>query len=97
MSRTSTHQSPGGDRRQDPGPGREPIAITGLGLRLAGGVRSVDDLWRVITRREDLVGDVPEARFAPYAAVSPAHAAAVRDTWRRGAYLDDVAGFDAAF
>ncbi|MEU4770298.1 type I polyketide synthase [Actinosynnema sp. NPDC023794] len=95
MGHLPTHQAQEGARR--PGSGHEPIAITGLGLRLAGGVRSVDDLWRVITRQEGLVGDVPEARFAPYAAVSPAHAAAVRDTWRRGAYLDDVEGFDAAF
>ncbi|GAA2974367.1 type I polyketide synthase [Streptomyces enissocaesilis] len=75
----------------------ESVAIVGMGLRLAGGVRSADDLWQVMSTGRDVVGLVPEGRFAPYAAASPAHSAGVARTWRRGAFLDDVAGFDASF
>ena len=75
----------------------EPIAVVGLGCRLPGGVRDETTLWRVLAEGTDTVGEVPAERW---------DAQALYDTdpdrpgtmWTRaGGFLDDVAGFDAAF
>src|SRR5579872_4529364 len=41
---------------------REPIAIIGMSCRYPGGVRSPDDLWRLVEDGQDAVGALPTNR-----------------------------------
>ncbi|MBO3747480.1 SDR family NAD(P)-dependent oxidoreductase [Streptosporangiaceae bacterium NEAU-GS5] len=72
----------------------EPIAVIGIGCRLPGGVDSPARLWEFLRRGGDAVGEVPHGRWDEYAAADPA---LVARTTRFGAFLEDVAGFDAPF
>ncbi|MEV4339053.1 SDR family NAD(P)-dependent oxidoreductase [Streptomyces sp. NPDC049590] len=71
--------------------GRQPIAVVGIGLRLPGGIDTVNGYWEALAAGRDLVGPLPEERKGPFA-----------DAWaglpQRGGFLDgDVLGFDAEF
>ncbi|WP_326953835.1 SDR family NAD(P)-dependent oxidoreductase [Amycolatopsis sp. NBC_01286] len=70
----------------------EPIAIVGVGCRLPGGVGSPAQFWRFLDAGADGIGEVPAGRWESFA---PADALAGLP--RRGGFLGDVAGFDAAF
>ncbi|MCR6485182.1 acyltransferase domain-containing protein [Amycolatopsis sp. OK19-0408] len=70
----------------------EPIAIIGLGCRLPGGIDSPAAFWRFLESGGDGIGEVPEGRWETFAA-----AADFAGVPPRGGFLDDVAGFDAAF
>ncbi|MEV4732654.1 SDR family NAD(P)-dependent oxidoreductase [Saccharopolyspora sp. NPDC049426] len=70
----------------------EPIAIVGLGCRLPGGVNSPQDFWRLLDGGREAIRDLPEGRWTDFAPAEDWH-----DLPRRGGFLDDVAGFDAAF
>ncbi|MBB4984811.1 type I polyketide synthase [Streptomyces nymphaeiformis] len=79
-------------------PEREPIAVIGIACRLPGGIDSPEQLWERLSNGEPVVGDLPADRWAE--AVARGGAAARRvlaDTPSRGAYRDDIAGFDAGF
>lgn len=76
--------------------GAEPIAVIGMGCRLPGAAGSPAEFWDLLARNADLSSDLPENRWADHGSHS-ADAAAMRDTVRRGSFLDDIAGFDAAF
>ncbi|SDI17048.1 type I polyketide synthase [Nonomuraea jiangxiensis] len=75
----------------------EPIAIVGVACRFAGGVDSPDKLWSLLRAGGDTIGELPDGRWDWYASQGRGHAAVVRDVPKRGAYLDDVQGFDADF
>ena len=75
----------------------EPVAIVGMACRFAGGVDTPQAFWRLLRDGGDVIGKVPDGRWDGYAARGPEHAAVVRRTTAFGAFLDDVAGFDAAF
>ncbi|MEU4303825.1 type I polyketide synthase, partial [Kitasatospora aureofaciens] len=78
------------------GKGREPIAVVGIGCRYPGGVRSPEDLWRLVESGtdgisafpadrgwecEELIGPGPDGEEATYA--------------REGGFLHDAGAFDA--
>ncbi|MET7307227.1 MULTISPECIES: type I polyketide synthase [unclassified Streptomyces] len=81
----------------DEGSGTEPIAIIGMGCRFAGGAHSPEEFWNMLIEGRDGVAEIPEERWAKYVEASAENAAALRNTTRVGAFLDDVAGFDAGF
>ncbi|WP_349345277.1 type I polyketide synthase [Streptomyces rapamycinicus] len=71
--------------------GRQPIAVVGIGLRLPGGIDTLDGYWDALAAGRNLVGPLPEARKGPFA-----------DAWeglpQRGGFLEgDVLAFDAEF
>ncbi|MGA5417871.1 type I polyketide synthase [Streptomyces pseudogriseolus] len=75
-------------------PADDPIAIVGMACRFPGGVESPEQLWDVLVRGEDTIGEFPADRgwadLSAFATSDPDHASL-------GAFLDDVAGFDAEF
>ncbi|MFE0023211.1 type I polyketide synthase [Amycolatopsis sp. NPDC059021] len=76
----------------------EPIAIVAMACRFPGGVHSPEDLWRVVADGVDAVTEFPGDRGWDTDRLyheDPDHEGTTYV--RHGAFLDDVAGFDAAF
>jgi acyl transferase domain-containing protein len=68
----------------------QPVAIVGVGMRLPGGIDSLESYWQALSEGRDLVRAMPAARKARFAAEW--------DTLpHKGGFLDEVTGFDAAF
>lgn len=76
-------------------PGREPIAVIGLGCRLPGDVTGPEEFWRLLASGRDAVGEVPAQRW-PKLDVA-ADVEVLERTTRAGGFLSDIAGFDAEF
>jgi acyl transferase domain-containing protein/SAM-dependent methyltransferase len=74
-----------------------PIAIVGVGMRLPGGVRDLDSLWRLLEVGGDAITDIPADRWdwRQYLDRNPEARGAMYAV--RGGFLDDIAGFDADF
>lgn len=75
----------------------EPIAVIGLGCRVAGNVATPADFWNFLVEGRSHVTEVPEERWEPYLRRDPRNAAVLREVTRLGTFLDDLAGFDAEF
>ncbi|MDB5311202.1 MAG: hypothetical protein JWO38_5404, partial [Gemmataceae bacterium] len=75
----------------------EPIAITGIGCKLPGGVTSPAELWAKLLAAADLVTDTPPDRWNVEANYHPDRGAPGRTYSRWGGYVGDPAGFDAGF
>ncbi|HEX4702824.1 MAG TPA: type I polyketide synthase [Pseudonocardiaceae bacterium] len=72
----------------------EPIAIVAMACRFPGGVRSPEDLWRLLLSGTDAVGEFPADRgWADL--YDPIPGTPGKCYTRHGAFLDDVAQFDA--
>ncbi|MFI0481368.1 type I polyketide synthase [Actinomadura sp. 9N215] len=78
-------------------PAAAPVAVVGLGCRFAGGADSPGGYWDLLIGGKDGIGDLPAARWEPYAGLGGDFAAALRRATTRGGFLADVDGFDAAF
>jgi acyl transferase domain-containing protein len=68
----------------------EPIAIVAMGCRFPGGVRSPEDLWRVLAAEADVITGFPDDRGWDLGELAGTCRA------RKGGFLD-AAAFDAAF
>ncbi|ANI40103.1 type I polyketide synthase [Mycolicibacterium vaccae] len=77
--------------------GAEPIAVVGIGCRFPGGVTGPDSYWHLLENGVDAVTEVPADRWDGDAFYDPDPMAPGRMPTKWGAYLDDVAGFDADF
>lgn len=75
----------------------EPIAVIGIGCRVAGNVATPTDFWNFLIEGRSHVTEVPEERWEPYLRRDPRNAAVLREVTRLGTFLDDLPGFDAEF
>ncbi|HEX8171688.1 MAG TPA: amino acid adenylation domain-containing protein [Thermoanaerobaculia bacterium] len=75
---------------------QEPIAIVGLACRFPGG-ESAEAFWELLARGGDAVTPVPRERWDAERWLDPDPDAPGRLYTREGAFLGDVAGFDAGF
>ncbi|MBV8135324.1 MAG: AMP-binding protein, partial [Deltaproteobacteria bacterium] len=76
---------------------REPIAIVGAGVRMPGGVRVLEDYWKLLVDGIDAVMEVPRERWELDKVYDPDPDRAGTMTTRFGAFIDDPAWFDARF
>src|SRR4051812_5179900 len=76
----------------------EPIAVISMSCRFPGGVRSPEDLWRLVLDGRDAISPLPDDRGWRVPEIyDPAPAQAGRTYVRAGGFVEDAAGFDAAF
>nr|WP_020497365.1 type I polyketide synthase [Sciscionella marina] len=75
----------------------EPIAIVGMGCRFPGGVRTPEQLWRIVAEGVDAVGEFPADRGWDLSELyDPTMTRPATSYIRSGGFLDDVADFDPA-
>ncbi|MFI6581778.1 type I polyketide synthase [Embleya sp. NPDC050493] len=76
----------------------EPIAIVSAACRLPGGAESPEQLWRILAEGVDVVGDFPQDRgWDVEELYDPDPDRPGTSYTRQGAFLSDIAGFDAEF
>lgn len=75
----------------------EPVAVIGIGCRVAGSVATPQQFWNFLLEGRSHVTEVPDERWEPYLRRDPRNAAVLREVTRLGTFLDDLPGFDAEF
>src|SRR5262249_27825598 len=76
----------------------EPVAVVGMACRFPGGVESAAGLWDLVAGGVDAMGEFPGDRGWNLAELFDPDPDAVGKTYTRyGAFVADVAGFDAEF
>lgn len=74
-----------------------PVAVTGMGLRLPGGVADAAGLEQLLWGGVDAIGDIPADRWPLEALFDADPDAPGKMSTRFGGFLQDVDRFDAAF
>ena len=78
-------------------PTDEPVAIVGMAMRFPGGANDPEAFWKLLVDGVDAIGPVPPSRWSADALYDPNPGAPGKVIVREGAFLDDVASFDAEF
>ncbi|MFC3352375.1 beta-ketoacyl synthase N-terminal-like domain-containing protein, partial [Streptomyces echinoruber] len=92
---TAPTAAPTGRRTADD---TEPVAVVAMACRFPGGVRSPEDLWRLIRDESEALTDFPTDRGWDLDALHDPDPDRTGTTYvRRGGFLTDAAEFDAAF
>ena len=74
------------------------IAITGIGLRLPGGVMSLPQLWQALKEGDDIIRDFPKERINDFLQCLSSSSEIYRNTnLCQGAFLEAVDQFDCEF
>ena len=68
-----------------------------MACRLPGGINSPQQFWEALLRGDDLITEVPSDRWDADELYDPEPGVPGRSVSKWGAFLDDVAGFDAEF
>lgn len=76
---------------------REPIALVGVGIRVPGGVASLDDFSRLLQQGEDGVGPIPDGRWPRGQFFAPGEPTPGKYYVQHGGFLDAVDQFDPEF
>ena len=83
---------------RDFAPTATPVAVTGIGCRLPGGVDSADALWKLLRSGDNVVADAPAGRWDADELVALEAEASSRPPRWVGGFLDgDIGAFDAEF
>lgn len=73
------------------------VAVIGMACRLPAGIDSPQRLWEALVRGDDLVTEIPPDRWDAEEYYDPEPGVPGRTVSKWGAFLEDVAGFDAEF
>ncbi|WP_414170518.1 type I polyketide synthase [Streptoverticillium reticulum] len=73
----------------------DPVVIVGMACRLPGGVRSPEDLWRLVVDGRDGISDAPTDRGWDLGILRGGEDGS--SSTPKGGFLDGLADFDAAF
>ncbi|MFB7907310.1 type I polyketide synthase [Kitasatospora sp. NPDC056076] len=89
--------APGTDAAPEPDED-DPVVIVGMACRYPGGVRSPEDLWRLVDTGTDATGDFPDDRGWDLAALfHPDQDRTGTSYVRRGGFVREAPDFDAEF
>ncbi len=75
----------------------EPIAIIGMGCRFPGGVNSPEQFWRLLSRAEHGIVEVPDDRWDMDSLYSDQHGAPGKMYTRKAGFIDQPGYFDPEF
>ncbi|AGL16404.1 type I polyketide synthase [Actinoplanes sp. N902-109] len=90
--------APAGPAATGPVPAAEPIAIVGMACRFPGDATNPEELWRLVRDGRDAVGSFPDDRgWNLDTLIDPDPDHEGTSYTDKGAFLRDVAGFDADF